>query len=451
MKYKSYLLTAAFFICCSLILPMAQSQAASLGNGRVTSVVGVGGSCTSGPDGDSVQSWEVAQGGTYEITLSNVNDCGNGGTYSTIQVVVKSSESGNRCLTATKLQNGVYVFRIKMADVGCNTLPITYCTCNCGPDTGKFARRSDGGEFQAHLRMATFDGNCNFVAYDADCAPPCGGNPFGAITACKFYDFNANGIFDPSVDQRLPGWPICIQPLPLNSEAIPQDGSQLTDSFGCTSWDKLAPGQYTVSEGTPYEISWKHSTDSSVVVDVQANSNPSIEFGNYCEVPSGGKTLGFWSNQNGKAILLANDPAWRILLNGCCLRKADGSVFTVSTVVSFPTAYSTFRSWLLNAKATNMAYMLSAQLAAMKLNIAYGFVDGNAFNLCSGTTINDLVNTANSDLVAGLCNDGLTPAGDPNRSTQESWKNCLDALNNGGPVVPTVPCVYTFTDSTVCP
>ena len=155
MKFKNYLLTAAVFVCCSLILPMARLQAASLGNGRVTSVVGVGGSCTSGPDGNSVQSWEVAEGGTYDVTLSNVNDCGNGGTDATIQVIVKSSETGNQCITADKSQDGVYVFRITMPQVACNTLPITYCTSNCGPDTGKLARRSDGGNFQAHLRMAT--------------------------------------------------------------------------------------------------------------------------------------------------------------------------------------------------------------------------------------------------------------------------------------------------------
>ena len=39
------------------------------------------------------------------------------------------------------------------------------------------------------------------------------------------------------------------------------------------------------------------------------------------------------------------------------------------------TKYATVRSFLLNATATNMANMLSAQLAAMTLNVAAGFVD----------------------------------------------------------------------------
>jgi len=91
--------------------------------------------------------------------------------------------------------------------------------------------------------------------------------------------------------------------------------------------------------------------------------------------------------------------------------------------------------------ATNMAYMLSAQLAAMELNIMFGNVNGNvnAFDLCPHMTIGALVLAAND----GLCTDGNTPSGDPNRAVQEALKNCLDALNNNGKVVNPTPCPFT--------
>jgi hypothetical protein len=107
---------------------------------------------------------------------------------------------------------------------------------------------------------------------------------------------------------------------------------------------------------------------STITID-HCGQNVSVNFGNYCTVPSGGLTLGFWSNKNGNKILTGNSagtgstllPGVVALLNGtsggCAyLRKANGSVHT------FAGTYSDFKNWLLNATATNMAYMLSVQL-----------------------------------------------------------------------------------------
>jgi hypothetical protein len=100
--------------------------------------------------------------------------------------------------------------------------------------------------------------------------------------------------------------------------------------------------------------------------------NASVKFGNYCfSAPSGGYTLGFWSNKNGQAILSGYDPQWRTLLNGLGLRNANGSLFQVPMTGSFSNAYTVFRTWLLGANATNMACMLSAQLAATTLDVNY--------------------------------------------------------------------------------
>jgi hypothetical protein len=161
-----------------------------------------------------------------------------------------------------------------------------------------------------------------------------------------------------------------------------------------------------------------------------ANEIATVTFGNYCKRPSGGLTIGFWSNKNGQALITSDD---LLALRNLCLKNGNGTDFD-------PTTKDQVKSFLLSANAVNMANMLSAQLIAMTLNIRHGNVDGTSFDLCSGGTINQLV----SDAAAALCNDGSTPAGDPNRATQESLKSCIDQLNNGAPVVPATPCTYSF-------
>ena len=170
------------------------------------------------------------------------------------------------------------------------------------------------------------------------------------------------------------------------------------------------------------------------------------KFGNYCTSPSGGLTLGFWSNKNGNKLLTGNVngtgttllPAVMTLLNSCQLRNANGTVHT------FTNSYSLFRTWLLGATATNMAYMLSAQLATLKLDLlpptGYGSVDGNAYDLCSSMIVNALITSAWDQLAM----DGNTVAGNPTRIAQEMLKNCIDAINNNGAVVPVTPCSVSF-------
>ena len=38
----------------------------------------------------------------------------------------------------------------------------------------------------------------------------------------------------------------------------------------------------------------------------------------------------------------------------------------------------------------------------------------------------------------------LVLAGNPSRPGQESLKNCIDAINNNGDVVPVIPCSFSF-------
>lgn len=258
----------------------------------------------------------------------------------------------------------------------------------------------------------------------------------GALEAYKFYDTNANGIFD-ALDIDLPGWE-----MTLTSVNQGVDSTQFTGADGTTTWDPLLPdNDYFVTEGTPIEGNWVHSAtiydghdgspqNPAGPLTVNVGETTTVAFGNYCTVPSHGLTLGFWSNKNGQALVGAGDLALLVSLN---LRNANGSNFD-------PATKAALKTWLLNGTAVNMAYMLSVQLAAMELNVYNGFVDGNAYYVPAGMTINDLMAAANTTL--GV--DGYTPDGDPLRSYQEQLKNWLDQLNNNAGVLSPTPCAYTF-------
>lgn len=260
-------------------------------------------------------------------------------------------------------------------------------------------------------------------------------NPTGQLTACKYFDAAPpNGIFDVG-EIRLDGWQMTISPV----DGALEPAMQATGTDGCTTWTNLTPGTYTVTEGTPLENFWLHTTPASVVDSVAADTTTAVEFGNVCIGPGGGHTLGFWSNRNGQALFGSDDLAAMVALH---LRTADGSNFD-------PGAYNQFRSWLLNATATNMAYMLSAQLAAMKLNVLNGFVSGDAMIYAPGAssasalgfvTINAIVAEADAEL--GL--HGLVVAGSDYRAYQELLKNALDKANNNLNFVQSAPCPFSF-------
>src|SRR5436190_4971625 len=75
-------------------------------NARLIGVVPTDGGCVSGPTGATVQFWDVEPGRTYQLTISNVTECANGGTDPTLNVRVNSSNTGNTNLVATRVVPG---------------------------------------------------------------------------------------------------------------------------------------------------------------------------------------------------------------------------------------------------------------------------------------------------------------------------------------------------------
>ena len=168
---------------------------------------------------------------------------------------------------------------------------------------------------------------------------------------------------------------------------------------------------------------------------VAAGYTTHVYFGNYCTYASGGRTPGFWSNKNGLNTLMDGGtlaPEFS-RLSTLHLVDANGGDFD-------PVTFPQFHDWLLGSTATNMAYKLSSHLAAMRLNVEAGYVNGNRYYAPFGGTVNQLMALADNSLAS----DPSTPAGHPERAYQEQLKDYLDALNNGAPLVNPHPCTRTF-------
>ena len=260
----------------------------------------------------------------------------------------------------------------------------------------------------------------------------------GTVIVKKFYDANANGVHDAG-EPRLIGWG-----MTLESATNAFSSTKPTDSFGYASWAVAPGGDYSLRESTPVQSNWVQSSphdshgnpiNPQTGIHVVSGGTAQLAFGNYCTKPSGGRTPGFWSNQNGLNTLMDGGtlaPEFT-LLSALHLRDANGLDFD-------PATYPQFRTWLLGSTATNMAYKLSSHLAAMRLNVEAGFVNGNRIYAPFGGTINQLMTLADNSLAT----HPLTLTGNPERAYQEQLKNYLDALNNGAAVVSPTPCTFSF-------
>ena len=270
----------------------------------------------------------------------------------------------------------------------------------------------------------------------------------GTLNVFKYYDTDTSGTFNAG-DVEIVGWEVKVgaqASFPITAETKTTPVSIIVD-----------PGCYTAQEGDA--TGWIHTTSKIDSKAVAAGGEATISFGNVCLGAGGGLTLGFWSNKNGQALINATD--LQHLRDDFCLRNADGSEFN-------PTTNAQVKSFLLGANATNMSNMLSAQLIAMCLNVAHGFVNGGALIFAgsnpSGCNVpvngNGFitVNALLADAATELCAHGLVLAGNPERACQEFKKNALDKANNNlnfvqGPGVCPVPTAFTYTDESApaCP
>jgi len=293
-----------------------------------------------------------------------------------------------------------------------------------------------GGEYKVWIsNVPTFDNNAtktdNFKVFTTPPQP-------NLITGFKFYDANVDGIWE-SGEAPIAGWLFTLWSQSDPGGFPPE--TDTTDLNGVYSF-YIPDGTYGLCEVIPQAAPVWVPTTRTFVTGIIVPPNPTtFQFGNVCLGSGGGLTLGFWSNKNGQALITAADLC---LLDSLNLVTANGNSF--DPVAGCPTPSNTqtsagktnLRSWLLNANATNMAYMLSAQLAAMELNVQRGFVLGSQIVYAPGTglsspggvpgfaTISALMAAANNSLGS---NPNTTTAGAA-RTLQEALKNALDNANN---------------------
>ena len=167
--------------------------------------------------------------------------------------------------------------------------------------------------------------------------------------------------------------------------------------------------------------------NTATITETGATASASVTV---CGPIGNGFTLGYWSNKNGGSVLCANDQGWRNLLNTLNLRNANGSSYMVSTALSCAKAHASFSAWLLNGSATNMSYMLSVQLAATRLNVAYKGLSGTSLVLHPTSGLPVTINSVIAEAVAFLAANPNTTASGAARTTAQAYKNLFDALNN---------------------
>jgi hypothetical protein len=240
----------------------------------------------------------------------------------------------------------------------------------------------------------------------------------------KFYDANLNGIQDLGEDP-IEGWQIDLD--------LGEASGIVSTTYTVNVDDGTA---YTATELQPSIGTWVPTTLITQSGDTPPGGG-TIYFGNVCLAGGDGHTLGFWSNKNGQRTMDDDGGVGTelTLLNNLPLANATGPQSNFAS-------YGEFRTWILGATATNMAYMLSAQLAAMVLNVEEGFVDENDLvyapdvdgaNGAGFITIGDLIDAA----IAAL------EASEPDREEQGDIKDALDDANNNENFLSATPCDLT--------
>ncbi|HEY5927980.1 MAG TPA: hypothetical protein VIV11_40115, partial [Kofleriaceae bacterium] len=282
---------------------------------------------------------------------------------------------------------------------------------------------------------ATDPSQCKYDAFRIKNGDPDDPTPqFPLAHGGKYYDANVNGQWDGG-EVGIASWQIDYHDM--------ISGTIETGPNGLFTLE-LIPDTYLFVEKQSISGTWMQtgntvdqtSTTGGATATLNGDMTYTITvdddqtvaglfFGNVCLGAGGGKTIGFWSNKNGQALIDSGD---LYALRGLHLRNVNGSDFD-------PVSAKGYRTWVLSATAVNMAYMLSAQLSATVLNVRNNLVEDDAIVYAPGTnsgnalgftTIAELIAEANT----ALAGSGVVLSDSPVRAYQEALKNALDAANN---------------------
>ena len=236
----------------------------------------------------------------------------------------------------------------------------------------------------------------------------------GSVSGVVFNDLNQNGVRDAG-EAGMPGFTVKL----VNNTTSTVTATTTTDGSGAYSFSPVGYDHCSVMLEFMNSV-YTATTPVDVMLSNCGCGQQVVNFGLFQTLTCIGRTPGFWSNNNGIAIIV-NNGYWDELV-ALNLANGNGSAYN-------PTGNTTaWRNWLRSANATNMSYMLSAHLAAMQLNVLSGSVDTNCWVQTGNGPMNVMALISAANAALGL--DSFTPTGDPNRITQEMLKSALDAANN---------------------
>ena len=311
----------------------------------------------------------------------------------------------------------------------------------------------------------TFTDECNGETHEVIF----GNHGVGDVVACKSYDKNGNGADDPG-EPPVPGWKMRLEGGDLTAPI-----EQVTGADGCTTFEKLMPGTYTVTELMPTSTGWEATGDMVQTVTVESKlvgseitgeaTPPVVTFTNVCIGTADFGTKGYWHNKNGLAeIDYVADIAY---INGLLPYSAPSDYFDAgdepfdgyfSEPISDPapvaaaysnlsgileeiagegTAGAEISHFLVDTNATgDPREQLAQQLLAFIFNAIHrlGGVDG-AF-LYNGNYV----------VASELINDAIAAWSSGDDIKQVEIKDILDTLNNSDavPFIHATPCPIAY-------
>lgn len=260
---------------------------------------------------------------------------------------------------------------------------------------------------------------------------PC---PKGWACVTAFYDANVNGIED-NGEQEISGWQFHV---------FGHNNLQVQKETPKCVYARV--GLYRFVERRPNETNWVPTTPYRVEEDVDTDYTENVVFGNVCLGEGGANEAAYWVSRDSWALIAPGDLTF---LSSLYLRNANGTDFNPATTKALS-------NWLAKATNTNMAYPLSAQLAAMELNVRHANVNGSAMvyapallpystaglNSAGFISVNDLMTAAAGEIQA----HSLTTSGNPYRAVQQSLRDSLEDANNNKSFTQSSPCTFTFGD-----
>jgi hypothetical protein len=133
--------------------------------------------------------------------------------------------------------------------------------------------------------------------------------PQATISGVKYYDANLNGKRDPG-EVAIAGWKIELYMWDEDAEEWVYVDTAYTGEAGDYIFTVTEAGTYKVVEVMPSGM-WVQTAPESGYYEITVELGQTYtdnDFGNVCLMQgTGGKTLGFWSNKNGQALITSSD------------------------------------------------------------------------------------------------------------------------------------------------